>query len=169
MITIIAKKNKFDLEDEIRLLSKIKKSLKENDLAKEICKEYDFQIDIVDGIPLDFEDDLEASAKTLDSRIILNSNLMDENFDIIMRYAIHELVHALQHMRNLSRKDKYKNKDYLDRPDELEAFQYQVQFDKEERGMDEAEEYVDELVEFHEIPKDEANKKKKELLEKAHS
>jgi hypothetical protein len=84
-----------------------------------------------------------------------------------MRYAIHELVHALQHMRNKTKKDPYKDKEYLDRGDELEAFQYQIKFDKKERGSEEAYEYVDELLEYHEIPEDEANEKKKELLEKA--
>lgn len=166
MIIITAKKKKRDLEDEIEVLSKVKDELKKNDIAKEICKEHGFDIDIVDGIPIDFESDLEASAKTVDSRIFLNENLFDEEFDIIMRYVIHELVHALQHMKLTSDGDPYENHDYLDRPDEMEAFQYQIKFEEEEAGMDDVLEYVEELLEYHKIPKKKKNSKKKELLEK---
>jgi len=167
MIIITAKKKKIDLEDEINILSKVKEELKKNNIALEICKEYDFDVDIIDGIPIDFIDDLEASAKTTDSRISLNSNLLDEEFDIIMRYAIHELVHSLQHMRSSNDHAHYKDKEYLDREDELEAFQYQIKFDAKERGLDKAKEYVEELVDYHKIPKGEIKGKKKELLNKA--
>ena len=166
MIIITAKKKKVDLEDEIEILKKIRHELKNNKIAAEICKEYDFDLDIIDGIPIDFEEDLEASAKTVDSKIILRFKLIDEEFDIIMRYAIHELVHALQHMRSVG-SSKHKSQEYLDQKDELEAFQYQVKFDAKERGLDKAKEYVEELVDYHKIPRNKAKGKKRELLNKA--
>lgn len=154
-----------DLEDIIELLAEIKQEMKNNDIVAEICKEHGFNIDIIDGIPLEFVDDLEASAKTVDSRIQLNSELLNEDFEIIMRYAIHELVHSLQHMKSEGI-DPYASDEYLDRDDELEAFQFQIAYDAEERGENEAVDYVEDLIEYHEIPEEEQQDKKEELLKK---
>jgi hypothetical protein len=164
MIIVIANKEK-RLINELTILSKVRASLIEDEIAKQICKEYDFETDIIMGIPIDFEEDLEASAKTVDSRIILNRSLLDEDFDIIMRYAIHELVHALQHMRDIGR-EEMEDEEYLDRGDELEAFQYQIKYEADNIGLEEAEDYAEHLVEFHEIPKKEVEDKKQELMEK---
>jgi hypothetical protein len=165
MITVIIKRAKSELQNNVELLAKINRELKVNHIAEEICKEYDFDIDIIDGIPFEFVDDLDASAKTVDSAIQLNSSLIDEEFEVVMRYAIHELVHALQHMK-LKGLESLEDLEYLDRGDELEAFQYQVEYESEERGQDVAEEYVENLIEYHEVPPDEREEKKKELLEK---
>lgn len=164
MITIIAKKNKTNLHNIIELLAEIKRTMRNDDVVKEICKEHGFDIDILDGIPIEFIEDLEASAKTTNSCIKLNSNLLDEEFEVIMRYAVHELVHALQHMLP----DNYNcdDEEYLERPDELSAFQYQIKYEDKERGKDKAEEYVDDLIEYHEIPPEKQENKKEELLEK---
>lgn len=165
MITIISKKKKTELQDSIELLAKIKQELRENDIAIEVCKEYGFEIDILDGIQFEFVDGLEASAKTTNSFIQLNSNLIDEDFTIIMRYSIHELVHALQHMK-LVGLDEFEGEEYLDREDELEAFQYQIEYESDECGQEQAEEYVDNLIEYHEIPPENRADKRKELLKK---
>lgn len=167
MIVIISKLNNSseELENMIELLAEIKQEMKENDIVAEICQEHGFSLDIIDGIPLEFVDDLEASAKTVDSRIQLNSELLNEDFEIIMRYAIHELVHSLQHMKSEGI-DPYATDEYLDREDELEAFQFQIAYDAEERGEEEAIDYVEDLIEYHEIPDEEQENKKEELLEK---
>lgn len=171
MITVIAKKKKFDLEDELKLLSKVRDSLKESSVAKEICDEHGFSLDIIDGIPIDFEDEdeLDASAKTVDARIFLNSNLMNEEFNVLMRYAIHELVHALQHMRsgevgsvNFGKKEKKKK--YLDQEAEIKAFQKQVVFQEETKGTNDVVKYIKELLEYHEIPKEDRFKYAKRFL-----
>jgi hypothetical protein len=167
MIIITAKKKKIDLEEEANIIAKIKKAMKKDPVAKEICKEHGFDIDIIDGISISFVDDLEASAKTVDAKISLNSNLLDEEFHIIMRYAIHEFVHSLQHMKSEGGKDEYKGKDYLDRGDEMEAFQYQIKYDAKQRGLGAAKKYTEELLEYHDIPERKSKVKKKELLNKA--
>lgn len=165
MIIITAQKKENNLEDITEILADIKRELKDNEIVHEICKEHGFDIDIIDGITLEFVDDLEASAKTVDSRIQLSSDLLQEEFEIMMRYAIHELVHSLQHMRSEGI-DPYATDEYLDREDELEAFQFQIAYDSEERGEEEALEYVEELIEYHEIPEEEKEDKKEELLDK---
>ena len=90
---------------------------------------------------------------------------MDEEFEIIMRYAIHELVHSLQHMK-MKGLEMFEEEEYLDRDDEIEAFQYQIEYESKERGQDEAEQYVDDLIEYHEIPEEEREDKRDQLLEK---
>ena len=91
---------------------------------------------------------------------------MKKSFKIIMRYVIHELVHAIQHVEDYGTKQDDKRKDYLNREDEIEAFQYQVKFDEQIRGEDKAEEYVDGLLDFHDIPSDQKRDKKEEIMEK---
>lgn len=166
MIVVIAKKPKTELQHNIELVAKIKKELKNDNIAKEICKEYSFDIDIIDGISVEIVDDLDVSAKTVDSAIHLNSSLVDEDFNIIMRYAIHELVHALQHMK-LVGLEALECENYLDRYDEVEAFQYQIKYDSKTRGLEEAEDYVDDLIEYHEVPDHKKEEKKDELMDRA--
>jgi hypothetical protein len=165
MIIVIADKIGDQIQESIELLSRIKSELKKSQIAKEICAEHGFDIDIIDGIPLDFSDELETSARTVNSSIELNSKLMDEEFEVMMRYAIHELVHALQHMK-LEGMEAFEDDNYLDRPDEMEAFQYQVEYESEAKGQNSAEEYVEDLVEYHEVPSRYKEEKKDELLDK---
>lgn len=161
------KKDKDHLKKRINLLSKLKKEMKQDDICHDICKEYGFDISIVDGIPMEFDDSLDVSAKTINSKIILNSKFINRRFEILMRYAVHELVHALQHMKQFGGKNKNNdNEDYLDNENELEAFQRQVEFQAREDGLDKAEEYVEDLIEYHEVPKHKKQDKKEELLER---
>ncbi len=157
------------LKSEAEIISKLKSELKKSPIASEICREFGFRVDIVDGISFNFApaEEVEASAKTVDSKIYLNEKLMEGPFNDVMRYAIHELVHAFQHMeREEETKDPYKKEEYLDRPDELEAFQYQIKFENDARGEEEATEYVEDLLDFHGISKRDRENKKQELLEK---
>lgn len=162
MIIVLAKNKKKTLKDTAEIISEIKEELFKNNIIKEICKSYDFDLDIINGISIEFKDGLGTSAKTVNSKIFLSDELIDSSFDKIMRYVIHEFVHALQHMENEGKKDHHKGKEYLDRPDEIEAFQKQIKFEAEENGIKDAEKYVDDLIEYHEV--DNKNKKKKELM-----
>lgn len=167
MIIVLAKaEKKVDLEDEVEILTKIRQELKEEPTAKKIFKDFGKDMDFLDGIPIDISDEIDVSAKTVNSRIILNKKLLDEPFEILMRYAVHELVHALQHMETSDADDPYSQHEYLDRPDELEAFQYQIEYDKNNRGENEVVEYVEELLDYHDIPEHEQEEKKSELLER---
>ena len=156
MIVIIAKKQN-DLEQEVRILARIKKELKKDLVVQEIIQSAGKDLSIIDGLPIDFSDEIDVSAKTINSRILLNKALLSEPFEILMRYVIHELVHAFQHMdaSNLT-DDPYADQEYLDRPDEMEAFQYQIKFDSNHRGEDEVVEYVEELLDYHDIPENQS-------------
>lgn len=160
---VITAKQKNTLKNKVEILSKIKTELLKSPVAKKICKEYGFSEDIIEGIQIDFED-IDVSAKTINSEIFLSNDLIPKGLDIMIRYAIHELVHALQHMEREGESDPYDGKEYLDRPDELEAFQAQIEEMEKREGPGATKEYVNNLVEYHELPEEDADEKQKELL-----
>lgn len=164
MIKVYASKKKNTILDKIMLLAEIRSSLTADKIAKEICKENNIDEEFLFGVPISF-DKLDVSAKTIDGSIFLNEKLIEKSFDIVMRYVIHELVHAIQHTDSKSKIKKDKSEDYLDKETEKEAFTYQIKFDKENRGEKAAEEYVEELLDHHDINGKERDVKKEELLD----
>ena len=169
MIIIAKSKKKNRLKENNHIIAEIRKQLKEDSVVIEMCQEQGYPVGIIDGVVLTFADDIEVSAKTVNSEIYLNEKLKsnpddDQNWPILMRYAVHELTHALQHMEREGLEDSEEGKNYLDRDDELEAFQFQIQFDLKERGPEDVIEYVEDLLEYHEVHEDEADDKKQELF-----
>ena len=163
MIRVIAKKKEpLSLLETLSTLSKVRAYLLSSDLAREICIEHNKDISLLMGIPIDLSSEIDVSAKTEDGRIILNAALLDGEFEILMRYVIHELVHVMQHIDGGS---KDKKKDYLNRDSELDAFKYQIEFDSENRSEKDVMEYVEGLLDFHDIPEDERDDKEEELME----
>lgn len=171
MIKVIASKKKkkesnHTLLDQMKALSKVRTALMNDDIAREICDDLKMGHWHLSSVPIAFEK-IDVTAKTVDGKIVLNPKLMNKPFSILMRYVIHEMVHAIQHIHEHGEKQTDKKDDYLSREDEVEAFQYQVKFDKENRGEDEAEKYVDRLLDFHDIPDKDKDDKKEELMELA--
>ena len=156
---------KSEIKDKTLLLSEIRLELKNEPLIKDKLKEYKENPKILDGIPLDFKE-MDVTAKTINGAIFLNPKVVKMEFSILMRYVVHEFVHVLQHIyeqkMNINSDDK--DEEYLDREDELEAFKTQVKYDAKNRGADAAEEYVDELLDYHDISGKAAKTKKKELM-----
>jgi hypothetical protein len=167
MIIKISKKNvKPSLEDEIKILDKIRKSLINNDVAKEICDDNNFDYWILKSVSIRF-DNIDTTAKTINGNIILSKKLLKKSHETIMKYVIHELVHVFQHIDEYGKKKKInRKKDYLNREHEIEAFQYQLQFDKKQKGEKKVEDYVENLLDYHKIPDSKREDKKKELMEK---
>lgn len=163
------KKKKIDsIENQIEILADIKNFLKKDKVVKEICKEYNRKIEDLDGVSISFDPKLDVTAKTVDGKMFLNTSLLDEKFEIICRYVVHELTHVFQHMKKEFKKpDLGRRESYLERPEEIEAFQNQIKFDANERSEEEVEKYVDGLLRYHKINnKRELLQKKKELLKK---
>jgi hypothetical protein len=117
------------------------------------------------GIPISFSNELDVSAKTTDGEMTLSTELIEEGYEIMLRYVVHELVHVFQHMENKEKRDLYPNHDYLDRPDELQAFQYQIEFDESARGEKSVIEYIEELLDYHDIPGEDKVDKAVELMD----
>ena len=165
MIVILAKAEA-KINDELEILSRVRQDLKKDSVISKLFKSKDKKISLIDGIPIDFSDEIDVSAKTINSRVILNKKLLHEPYDILYRYAVHEVVHSLQHIDIDGTSDNYEGFEYLDRPDELEAFQYQIESDKNRRSEEEVVEYVEDLVDYHEIPDEHKENKKEQLLER---
>jgi len=165
MFLKVAKKS--EIENKHKLLSKIRVNLRNDDMAKKLINEYNIKDWIFDAVPLDFKD-INVTAKTVNGTIYLSPKIIDMDFEIVMRYVIHEFVHVLQHISEEKSGENENDKvdDYLDREDEIEAFQHQIKYDAKHRGKKEAEKYTDELLEYHDIPDSEKEDKKKELMKK---
>ena len=111
---------------------------------------------------LRFDEDLDVTAKTINGEVTLNKSLMEKSFDTLMRYVIHEFVHVCQHIKNQKGKSKSSKTDhtYLDNPEEIEAFKWQSLHTKLEEGEGELDEYLDDLMEYHDLSKSKAKRKK---------
>ena len=167
MFIITAKKKAKDLSvlENMKDLAEIRKDLLNNSIAKEICDDNNIGSWFLAVVPIMFSE-LEVSAKTEDGNILLSDDLKDHPHKTRMRYVLHELVHAIQHSLDKN-KDSDKERDYLDRDDELEAFQYQLKFDKDNMSKGDLDEYLDNLMDHHDIPDVDRESKIIELMSKA--
>jgi hypothetical protein len=146
---------------ELQLINKIKKYLKTNKVIIDLFKEYDVDLDILDYIPIRFGK-LDVTAKTNHGIITLNYKLL-RNKDIIkdISYLVHEITHVLQQCFQDKPTNKVSDEDYLNDPNEQEGFQNQVKFLSDEQSPEDAEEYIDDLLEYHDpVNKDD----KKDIL-----
>ena len=149
-----------------QMLDKIKKYLQSSTAVRAMCWRYGVNPESISSASIEFAD-LPVSAKTKNTKIYINKSFLeDANFSEEIHYIVHELCHWLQQTCD----DPYRlipddqSTDYLDMPSEFEAFMFQVQFMKENYGVDRARQYVDELLDFHKITGKEKEKKKKDLL-----
>ena len=130
---------------------------------RDMCKEYDVSPEVIHLIPIRFGD-IDTSAKTVHGIIILNKKLLDKGqFEDHIHYILHEILHFLQMITRKTPTKKDKDEEYLDNEDELEAFQYQVEF----MGEDKGEEYVEKLLDHHEVnDEDDREEKMDELMDR---
>jgi hypothetical protein len=144
-----------------RMLKKMREHLKKNEVVQKMFKEYGVDIEEIDFVPMMFGD-LEVSAKTDHAIIIFNYKLLcDGDFFKDFSYGTHELLHYLQQTSGKKATKSSDDGNYLDNPYEQEAFTKQVEYINDQFGKDEAEEYVDDLLEHHEVK----DKKEKDKLE----
>ena len=159
------------IKKSVEVISDIKNYLKKNNDAKLILNNFNINIkgksyyEIIDGIYILFDKDIDVAAKTIDGVMHLHKDLLDKSLEtIIMRYVIHELVHICQHIKSENKEDlKSHNKNYLDNAEEIEAFRHQIKYDADNRGKNEANKYIDDLLEHHKYPKNKRKEKKQEL------
>lgn len=140
----------------------MKNDIKSDSEVKEKFDEYNVPLSKLDDIPVEFAD-LDVSAKTKDKKIYINKKLVEKGQDPT-HYLVHELVHFLQQFTNNVDPNKGE-KEYLDRETEMEAFQSQVDYKKREESPSRAEDYVDGLLDYHDIDGKEREDKKEELME----
>lgn len=147
-----------------RMLKKLREFLKKDDVVKKMFKEYDVDIEEIDYIPMRFGT-LDVSAKTDHGVIIYSWKLLtDGDFFKDFSYGVHEMTHWLQQTTGTKPTKSSDDGSYLDNPFEQEGFQNQVEYIAKHEGEEEAETYVDDLLEHHDIDSKTEIKKKKETL-----
>lgn len=147
-----------------RMINKMRKFLKEDDTVKKMFKEYDIDIEEIDYIPMRFGK-LDVSAKTDHGVIIFNYSLLtDGDFFKDFSYGAHEITHWLDQCCGKKATKSSDDGNYLDNKYEQKAFQNQVSFINDNFGEDEAEKYVDNLLEHHEIDDKKEKEEKKEIF-----
>ena len=143
------------------LIKKIKEDVKKEKAVIDILKKYNLDKNIIDDVIIKFEP-LDVSAKTVNGVIILNEKLLFADWRDIIRYVSHELTHVGQ--QNTSDITETQGNDYLDDPNEVEAFQTQLDVMEEMYNPEEIQEYLDGLMNHHNINGKERKEKIKELL-----
>jgi len=148
----------------LNLINRAKKVLKDDPVMKKAFKDHKVDIDFIDLIPVKFGD-IEVSATTSHGIVTLNYKLLvDGDFFKDYGYLIHEFVHVLQQCFGEKPTQGADDGEYLENPAEQEGFQYQIEYIDNEFGSNKAEDYVDQLLDHHEIKDSKDRKKKTEQL-----
>lgn len=147
------------------LIDKAKEYLKNDEVMKKVCEEYGQPVEMIDYIPTFFKD-LDVSAKTDHGIVYLNYKLLEDgDFFKDYSYLVHEYSHFFQQCFRTKPTQSADVGSYLDNPFEQEGFKNQVEYIANEFGEDEAENYVDDLLDHHEIEGKEKDEKKDILME----
>lgn len=151
----------------MRFINKGKAFIKKDKVMIKTFKEYGVDINEIDFIPTYFKD-LDVSAKTDHGIVYLNYKLLtDGDFFKDFSYLIHEYTHWLQQTTGNKPTQSSDDGSYLDNPAEQEGFQNQIDFISDHFGDEEANDYVDNLLDHHDITsKDEKDDKKEILMSK---
>lgn len=150
----------------LKLINRAKKFLKKNQVVIDMCKEYDLDVDIIDLIPVKFGD-LDVSARTDHGVITLNYKLLcDGDFFNDYHYLVHEQKHFFQQCFGDKPTQGADDGNYLDNPYEVDSFQRQVEYIDDMLGEEEAENYIEHLLDHHDVKGKEKEDKKEELMEK---
>lgn len=150
------KEKKLPIRLQLRLINKIKSSLKEEKLVKDLFKDYNVELEYLDLIPIKFGD-IDVSAKTDHGVITLNNNLLfaENSMFNIKHYLIHELTHYLQQSFCDEATQSADSGDYLSNEFEQEGFQKQIEYIADNVGDEEAENYTENLLDHHDKEGDE--------------
>src|SRR5271165_757374 len=158
----LEKVKKIPVEALMLAINRAKRKLKNDETMQRIFKEYGEDVDIIDFIPTAFAD-LDVSAKTDHGIVYLNFKLLcDGDFIGDYQYLIHEYTHWAQQCLGDKPTQSADDGSYLDNPYEQEGFQNQMEYVAREEGEEEAEKYVDDLLEHHEIDDKKEKEEKKE-------
>lgn len=148
----------------LSIIDRAKKSLKGNDVFIDMCDEYDVDPDIIDVIPMRFGD-IPVSARTERGVITFNYKLLcDGDFVKDRHYMVHEVEHFLQQCYGEEPTQGANDGDYLSNPFEQDGFQRQIEYLDDMYGKDEAESYVDHLLDHHDVNDEDEREEKKDIL-----
>jgi len=148
----------------LKLIDSVRARIKEHPVVIDMFKKHNVNIDELDLIPMCFGN-IDVSARTEKGIITFNYALIEDgDFEKDDHYLVHEVVHFLQQTNKPTKSSD--DGDYLDNKAEIEGFQNQTHFLADERGDEKAEDYVEQVLDHHEVNEEkERNKRKKQLLE----
>ena len=151
----------------LKIIQRAKDYLKTNDVFIEMCKDHNVDVGFVDFVPVKFGD-LEVSARTAKGIITLGWKLLaDGQFFNNIHYLQHELTHYCQQCYGDAATQGADEGDYLENPAEQEGFQRQIEYIDDQFGEKPAEDYVDNLLDHHNVnDADEREDKKDTLMER---
>ena len=113
---------------------------------------------------------LSVSARTEKGCIYFSDALLQDGFEDDDHYMVHEIVHHFQQcFGDAPTKGSMDSEEYLDNKFEQEGFKAQTKYLSETRDNNAAKEYVEQVLNHHEVPENKKNKRRKELLTLAHS
>ena len=162
---ILKKLSKRSEKDVEKFIQEMRETVKNDPAVIEKFEEYGVPLDDIDKVHIEFCK-LDVSAKTKDKKIYINEKMLDDDSKVgdPTHYVVHEIMHYLQQKTGKVDKQEQEGKDYLDKPTEEEAFEMQVDFKQREESPAEAERYVSQLLDHHDIDGKDRKKKKEELL-----
>ncbi len=141
-----------DKDQQSKLIEQIINLLKEHEQVCALFNRFEIDPEYIHQIGIEFAP-MDVSAKANKAGIKVNRKFLEDgNIVDDLHYLVHELTHVLQFMTG--RVDKLKDRKfthYLDNPLELEAFREQIRFIKAYKNEREAQQYLKELLDFHEI------------------
>ncbi len=146
------------------ILRKALEKVKKSDVVADMCKEYGVDLDYLDLIPMAFAD-LDVSARTEKGCIYFNIALLENGFGDDDHYMAHEIVHHFQQcFGDGPTKGSRDSEEYLDNEFEQEGFQAQTEYLSETRGDGVAEEYVEQVLDHHDVDGEDRDERRKDLL-----
>lgn len=146
------------------MLNKALSKIKGDETVLDMFKEYGVDIEEIDLVPIAFAE-MDVSARTDHGIIYLNYRLInDGKFSDDVHYLVHELTHFLQQTTGTEPTEGSTEDTYLDNKDEQEGFQNQTEFISREDGEDAAEDYVEQVLDHHEVTDNKERKKRKDSL-----
>ena len=147
----------------LNILNKVRNRIKNSDVIKDMCEEHGVGVDYLDLVPMGFAD-LEVSARTDKGCIYFNYKLLDDGFENDDHYMVHELKHHFQQCHGDGPTEGSSDGNYLDNEFEQEGFQAQTEYIDETRGSDAADKYVNQVLDYHDVPQVERKDRKDKLL-----
>jgi len=149
-------------KEQLQIINALKDKIKDSDVVKDMFKDYGIDVAELDLVPVCFSD-LDVSARTAHGCIYLNNKLLD-NLMENDHYLVHELSHYLQQTSGDGPTQGADDGDYLSNPYEQEGFQNQTEYISDQHGDQAAEKYIDKVLDHHDVPNDEKEDKKDDLL-----
>jgi hypothetical protein len=150
--------------NDLKLLKIIKQNIFDSETYHKVCKEKKVDPEMIFLAPMAFAN-LDVSARTQHGIIFFNTKLRSKPQEID-HYMIHEITHFFQQCFGKSAtQGSNDSDDYLSNPYEVEGFNAQTAYIAEDDSVEEAHEYIDQVLDHHDVPESKKRKKKEKLLD----